>query len=46
MYFIKEMFESYTSLQKQIKRSEADLYLWQSLVDKVTSKKNFINYRL
>jgi hypothetical protein len=34
------MKETYDGLLRQIKRSEADLFLWQSLVDKVTGNSN------
>lgn len=32
------MDQSYVSIMHEIKRAEADLFLWQILVDKITSK--------
>jgi hypothetical protein len=34
------MCESYNSLLHQIKRAEADVFLWQCLADKVTNNSN------
>lgn len=34
------MKEQYDSISKEIKRTEADIFLWQALADKVTGRKN------